>query len=215
MAILRIGAFTKGYAVPASFDNERELERLLAENLQLLVADGATPLLVVAHQLILPDAGRLDILLLVDVDSVPIVVETRLASSIDSRREVVAQAIDDMSAVTQLTVEELNAAASGAVERALWTFAGDDSQDFYRRWTSLAMNLRIARVRLIVAVDELRPDLDRRIKFLAAHSNVDVRCVELAKSRESNGDTYYVPTIVIDTVNPVPRSLASPNIARP
>src|SRR5207244_206785 len=67
MAILRIGAFTKGYAVPASFDNERELERVLAENLQLLVADGATPPVVVAQQLILRDAGRLDLLLLVDV----------------------------------------------------------------------------------------------------------------------------------------------------
>ena len=214
MAILRIGALSKSYTIPASFESEHELERVLADNLQLLVAEGATAPVVVARQLTFPGAGRLNFLLLVDVESIPVVVETRLASSGDSRRDVIAQAIDHISAVAQLTVDQLNAAAGGAVERALWRFGGDDRHDFCRRWTSLAANLRAARVRLLVAVDELRPPLDRRIRFLAEHSNLDIRCVAVAKSRESNGDTCYAPTIVLDTVNPLPEPLPSLKVTR-
>jgi hypothetical protein len=214
MAILRIGSFGKSYMVPASFENEQELERLLAENPQLLVADGATPPVLLSQQLILPDAGKLDLLLL-DVESIPIVVETKLTKSGDCRREVVAQAIDCISAVTQLTVAQLDDAASGAVERALRTFAGDDGNDFDRRWTSLAVNLRAGRVRFIVAVDELRPSLARLIRFLAEHSNLDVQCVAVAKSREPNRDSYYAPTIVLDAVRTSPRPFASPKVTPP
>jgi hypothetical protein len=214
MAILRIGSFGKSYTVPASFENEQELERVLAENLQLLVADGAPPPVLLTQQLILPDAGTLDLLLL-DVESIPIVVETKLAKSGDCRREVVAQAIDCVSALAQLTVAQLDAAAGGAVERALRTFAGDDGNDFDRRWTALAVNLRAARVRFIVAVDEVRPSLARIIRFLAEHSNLDVRCVAVAKSREPDGDTYYAPTIVLDAVRTSPQPLAASKVTPP
>lgn len=181
--------------IPTAFENEQELRRALAEHPHLLVADGAPPPVLLTRHLTLPDAGTLDLLLL-DVDSIPVVVGTTLGRCGDCRREMVGEAIDYISALAQLTVAQLDAAAGGAVERALRTFAGNDRHDCERRRASLAVNLRSARVRFIVAVEELRPSLDRMIRLLAEHSSLDVQCVAVAKCRESNGDTFYAPSTI-------------------
>jgi hypothetical protein len=194
--------------IPTSFENEQELQRVLAENPQLLVADGAPAPVLLTRQLTLPDAGTLDLLLL-DVDSIPVAVGTTLGRCGDCRRDVVAGAIDFISALAQLTVAQLDEAARGAVGRALQTFAGDDRHDFARRRDSLAMNLRSARVKFIVAVEELQPSLHRMIRLLAEHSSLDVQCVAVAKRRQSNGDTYYAPTMV-DSRRSLRQSHAAP-----
>jgi hypothetical protein len=162
--------------IPSSFENEQELQRVLAENPQLLVADGAPPPLLLTRQLTLPDAGTLDLLLL-DVDSIPVVVGTTAGRRGDCPRDVVGEAIDYISALAQLTVTQLDDAARGAVERALRTFAGNDGADFDRRRASLAVNLRAARIKFIVAVEALPPSLHRMIKLLAEHSSLDLQCV--------------------------------------
>jgi hypothetical protein len=179
--------------IPTSFDGEQELQRVLAENPHLLVADGAPPPVLLSQQLTLPDAGTLDLLLL-DVDSIPVVVGTTLGTCSDCPRDVLAEAIDCISALAQLTVAQLDDAALGAVERALKTLAGGDGHDFDRRRASLAVNLRSARVTFIVAVEELRPSLARMIRLLAEHSSLDIRCVAVAKCRQSNGDSCYAPS---------------------
>ena len=181
--------------IPTAFENEQELQRVLAENPQLLVADGAPPPVLLTRHLTLPDAGTLDLLLL-DVDSIPVVVGTTLGRCGDCRRDVVGEAIDYISALAQLTVAELDDAARGAVGRALRAFAGNDGHDFERRWALLAVNLRSARVRFIFAVEELRPSLDRMIRLLAEHSSLDVQCVAVAKCRVANGDTFYAPSTI-------------------
>jgi hypothetical protein len=162
--------------IPPSFENEQELQRVLAENPQLLVANGSPPPLLLTRQLTLPDAGTLDLLLL-DVDSIPVVVGTTLGRGGDCRRDVVGEAIDYISALAQLTVTQLDDAARGAVERALRTFAGDDGADVDRRRASLAVNLRAARIKFIVAVEALQPSLHRMIRLLAEHSSLDLQCV--------------------------------------
>ncbi len=191
MAIVRIGAFGGSCLLPAAFESEEDIARAIAETPQLLVADGGAPPVLVTRHLILPDS-TLDLLFL-DMRSIPIVVESRLAKSDGCRREVVAQVIDDLSALAQLTVAQLDDAAGGAVERALRNVAGNNRHDFDARWTSLAVNLRAARVKFIVAIDELSPSMDRQIRFLAEHSDLDVQCVALAKFRDPSGETYYVP----------------------
>jgi hypothetical protein len=184
--------------IPTSFENEQELQRVLAENPELLVASGTPPPVLLSQQLTMPDAGTLDLLLL-DVDSIPVVVGITLGKCGNCRRDVVAEAIDYISALAQLTVAQLDHAARGAVERGLRTLAGSDGHDFDRRRASLAVNLRTARVKFIVAVEELRPSLARMIRLLAEHSSLDIQCVAVAKCRQSNGDTYYAPSTIIDS----------------
>jgi hypothetical protein len=204
---VRADSSTDSDMVPAPFEDEHELNSVVAENPQLLVAAGAAPPVLLIRQLTLSDAGAPGLLLLLDADSIPIIVGTRLGSSGDGRCEVVAQAIDAMSAVTQLTVAQLDNAAGGAVEGALRTFAAN-GQDLNRRRASLAANLRAAHVTFILAVDELKPFWDRLISYLAEHSNFDVRCVAVARCRESNGDMYYAPTMIVGNIR---SSRPSPN----
>jgi hypothetical protein len=170
--------------IPTSFENEQELQNVLAENPQLLVADGSPPPVLLSQQLTLPEAGTLDLLLL-DVDSIPVVVGTALGPCGDCRRDVVAEAIDYISALAQLTVAQLDHAARGAVERALRTLAGGDGHDFERRRASLAANLRSARVKFIVVAEELGPSLARMIKLLSEHSRLDIQCVAVGSGRVS------------------------------
>jgi hypothetical protein len=162
--------------IPTPFENEQELQRMLAENPQLLVANGAPPPLLLTRRLTLPDAGTLDLLLL-DIDSIPVAVGTTAGRRGDCPRDVVGEAIDSISALAQLTVTQLDDAARGAVERALRTFAGGDGADFDRRRASLAVNLRAARIKFIVAVEALQPSLHRMIRLLAEHSSLDLQYV--------------------------------------
>lgn len=185
---------------------------MLAENPRLLVADGSPPPVLLSQQLTLPDAGTLDLLLL-DVDSIPVVVGTTLGTCGNFRRDMVAEAIDDISALAQLTVAQLDHAARGAVERALRTLAGSDGRDFDRRRASLAANLRSARVKFIVVVEELGPSLARMIKLLAEHSRLDIQCLAVAKCRQANGNTCYAPSTIVGSGR-VPRPIdrtPSPN----
>jgi hypothetical protein len=197
MAILRIGAFGKRCMVPAPFENDDELACVLAENPELLAADGERPPMLVTRSVALPDR-TLDCLLLLDARSIPVVVEPALASMERSGRDLVGDAIDTVSALAQLTVAQLDAAAGGAVERALTSWAEGSRDDFARRWSSLGAHLRAARVRLIAAVDRPTASLDRRIQFLADHSDLEVRCVSVAKFRDEGGDSHYAPTVVFD-----------------
>ena len=198
--------------IPTSFEDEQELQRVLAERPQLLVANGAPAPLLLAQQLTLPDARTLDLLLL-DVDSIPVVVGTTLGRCGDCRRDVVAEAIDAISALAQVTVAQLDEAVGGAVGRALQTFAGNDRHDFDRRRDSLAMNLRSARVKFIVAVEELQPSLHRMIRLLAEHSSLDVRCVAVAKHRQSNGSTTCAASTMVDSRKSFRLSQAAPKLA--
>ena len=87
MPILRTGPNGSAYLEPVAFENEAELERVLTENPRLMVPDGAIPPILVASQVVLPEAGRLDLLFIND-DALPIAVETKLARNRESRREV-------------------------------------------------------------------------------------------------------------------------------
>ncbi len=199
---------------PASFGNEQELQTALAENPQLLVAGGAAPPILLIPRLTLRDVGTIDLFLLA-AESIPIVVATTVGTTGDGRREMVARAIDCIAALARLTVEQLDMAAGGAVERTLTTLAGGNRDEFDRRWTVLGVNLRAARVRFVVAVDERRPSLDRTIRFLAEHSSLDVQCVAVARCRDSNGDTYYASTMIPDTAGDPSGPLASSPGTRP
>ena len=193
---------------PASFENEQELQTALAENPQLLVAGGATPPILLIPRLTLRDVGTIDLFLLA-AESIPVVVATTVGTAGDGRREMVARAIDSIAALARLTVEQLDMAGGGAVERTLTTLAGGNRDEFDRRWTLLGVNLRAARVRFVVAVDERRPSLDRTIRFLSEHSSLDVQCVAVARCRASNGDTYYASTMIPDAAGDPSGPLAS------
>ena len=174
---------------PTPYRDESELEAAIAASPMLVQSPGDAPLALVRAQVSLPDTGRLDIVL-VDSDGLPVVVEVKLARNGESRRDVVAQVVDYVATLTQLTVDELDALVDGSLEIALRSFDGETDEDdsaFEKRWQAAGVNLRAGLARIVVALDEAPDYLVRIIRFLAQHSNLDVRLVTVAK--------YYSATV--------------------
>jgi hypothetical protein len=185
-------------APPVRFENEHELETILAEQVTLLRTPSDGPLAFVARQVRLADAGTLD-LLCVDADGLPVAIEVKLARNA-TRRAVIAQIVDYLSALTAMTVDELDQEVDGDLEAALNTFnTEDDPGGFERRWKALGANLRAGLARIIVAMDESPSDLGRIVRFLSEHSNLDIRLVTISKYVDAGVGTVYVPNVVVST----------------
>lgn len=197
-------------SVPLSvveFDSEQELENLIAEHPELLADDGdadeaqAPALFFVAKQLRLPGAGKLD-LLFVTNDGLLVVVEVKLAKNNEARREVVAQAIDYVSALTSLTIDELDERVNGRLRDALQKTAGVDLDSLWRRASA---KLRDRKVRLVVALDDAEPGLERMFWFLEGSSRLDVQLLTVQKYKRDGGAIYVSRTRVESTSNEASR----------
>lgn len=196
----------------ASYEDEAELARVLAEEPDLLRAPGDGRLALIGRQVPLADAGTLD-LLFADEDGLPVAVEVKLARNGEARRQVVAQAVDYLSALMQLTADELDLQLNAGVKKALERLddgpGGDQADEndeldapgqqngFARRWQAFAGNLRAGRARLIVALDEAPPDLRRIMQFLAERSRLDIRLVTISKFGDPGVGAAYVPTVIV------------------
>jgi hypothetical protein len=182
----------------AEFVDEAELEAILSNSPQLLMKPSDPAVVRVANQIDLPESGLLDILL-VNSNGLPIAVEAKLARNGQSRREIVAQVIDYVSCLTELTVDELDNLVDGSLERALRSFdSTPDNVAFERRWQAVAANLRAGLARVVLALDEAPPELQRMARFLAENSNLDMQLVTVSKFADQPGGTVYTPQFLLD-----------------
>ena len=145
------------------FSNEAELQKLLADNPSLLQNEAEPSLAFVKSEVKLGSSGFLD-LLLINSDGLPIAVEVKLQKNPKSRREVVAQAIDYITALTDKTVDELDEETGAQLSQAIRSFDESDVE-FERRWRAIGANLRAGLARLIVAVDGSNPGLNECFVF--------------------------------------------------
>lgn len=181
------------------FDNEDQLQKVVADNPTLLCFDGDAPLALVTREFSLPGAGSLDVLM-VDSEGLPVPIECKLARNPQSRREVVGQIVDYVSILTSLTVDELDHAVDGKLEEALRTFDSQtaDSKDFERRWQQVGTSLRAGQARYVIVIDEVPQDLDRIIRFLIQRSELDIRLVQISRYPDPAGHDLYVPANIVD-----------------
>ena len=103
MPIVRIDALGATELVSSPFDNEFQLEEIVALHPNLLALHQEPRLALVKRQVTLFRAGLLDILM-VNAEGLPIAVEVKLARNSQSRREVIGQLIDYVSILTSFTV---------------------------------------------------------------------------------------------------------------
>lgn len=215
MAIAVRGSDGMRFVAPNGYSNEAELENLLSLSPALLQADEEAPVAFVHSQVDLREAGSLD-LLFVNADGLPIAVEVKLARNAQARREVVAQAIDYLSALTSLTVDELDARVGGRLEPALRSFSEAEAEDeFERRWQAVGANLRAGLARLVVALDEAPSDLERIVRFLARTSDLDVQLMTVQRFVDPGAGEILVPFFVVtrtsqDRVSPTSTSRKPP-----
>lgn len=188
---------------PVEFSNELELELVLKEHPELLQDDNdvdvesATRVAFVDSQLHLPEgAGILD-LLFVTSDGLPVAVEVKLLRNAQARREVVAQAIDYLSALTSLTVDELDELVGGRLQQELQKLVPpSDDKGFDRLWRSVGTNLRAGRARLVVALDDAPSGLERIFRFLTDHASLDVQLVTVGQYPSKAGKVFVSRTRV-------------------
>jgi hypothetical protein len=173
-----------------SFTNEAELQRLLADNPSLLQNEAEPSLAFVKSEINLGSSGFLD-LLLINSDGLPIAVEVKLQKNAESRREVVAQAIDYITALTDKTVDELDEETGSQLSQAIRSFDESDVE-FERRWRAIGANLRAGLARLIVAVDGSNPGLERMLRFLAEKSELDVQLVVVEQYKGASDLRVFV-----------------------
>jgi hypothetical protein len=177
------------------FENENQLENLLAGSPELLQDDGGSDIELVARQVDLRGTGRLD-LLFVTGEGLPIVVEVKLAANPESRREVLAQAIDYLSSLTALTVDELDEKVGNSLEKALRKLTGD--AEFDKIWTAVGTNLRAGRARVVVALDEAPLGLERVFRYLARYSDLDIQLLTVQRYFTPNLGEVFVPQLLVD-----------------
>ena len=181
----------------ADFEAETHLQEILAKSPDLLRQVDEKPFALVTRELSLRDAGSLDILL-VSSDGLPIAVEVKLEANGTSRREVVAQAVDYLSALTTYTNDELEEATSGKLSLALRSFEADTPQDvFERRWAAVGANLRAGMARLLIAIDTAPAGLERIVRFLAESSELDIQLVAIERYPVQGENDVVVPRFLV------------------
>jgi hypothetical protein len=173
-----------------SFASESELQKLIAENPSLLQDETEAPLAFVKSEVNLGSSGSLD-LLLINKDGLPVAVEVKLQRNAESRREVVAQAIDYITALTHMTVDELDEETDAQLSQAIRSF-DENEAEFERRWRTIGANLRAGLARLIVAVDATNSGLERMLRFLAEKSELDVQLVVVEQYRGTSDLRVFV-----------------------
>jgi|GEM_PF-1654041 len=188
---------------PIRFSREEELEKVLMDHPELLQDDNeaederATTIKFVFRQLGLPEwADKLD-LLFVSSDGLPIVVEVKLGENAEARRAVIGQAIDYLSALTSLTVDELDERVGGRLEQVLQELARDDDQEFEHLWREVGSHLRAGEARLVVALDDAPPALERIFRFLTdAWPKLDVQLLTVQQYPDKAGKIFVSRTRV-------------------
>lgn len=189
--------------LPSGFALERDLKDLLKQCPELLRDDsesdgGDTPQIKLVGEEINLEAGDID-LLFVDSSGRLILVETKLNVNPGARRQIVAQAIDYLSALTQLTARELNTKVGGKLKLSLADLAGDDEEGekFDSLWESAERNLRAGRTRVVMALDKAPQSLERIFLLLTQKSELDVRLLAIERYAPATDEEIIVTRFVV------------------
>lgn len=187
----------------SDFAFEKDIEALIESCPEAVAAEDDTAATrFVARQVAL-GAGIADVVLL-DGDMRLTLVEVKRGQNAEARREVVGQAFDYVSALADMTFEEVDRCMAGALAQAVAAFAGDDVEadeeardpvETLRR--SCAANLRAGRIRVAVVVDDAPADLQRIIGYLARRANLDIRLITLTQYKLPDGTTAVVPRVLV------------------
>jgi len=157
--------------------------------------------------------------LFVDQNSILTLVETKLFQNPESRREVIGQIIEYAanaekfwaggSARQKATEFWSNQDPPKELDKILQNEFGEDLdiEDF---WRKVEENLKNDKIRLIIATDELRPEVRRMIEYLNNEmQNTEVLGLELKFYGEKTDSMVLVPRLVGQTQSSIDKSVAN------
>lgn len=190
------------------FDEEAELQKLLAEHPELLEGTQIRPdnprrwILITREQgiAVTGDAAArwsLDVLV-IDQDATPTLVEVKLGSNTDVRRKVVGQMLDYAAHAHTLNAGDLRKTfdpQSGAEER-LAALLKDEEIDPDTFWETVADNLKNRNIRLLFVADAIPDELAHIVDFLNEKMrDIQVLAVEIKQFRGETLQTL-VPRVI-------------------
>jgi len=194
MPAIRIGEGSELAQQPEPFRNEYELQEILAEHPVLLVDRDDSALVTITREFPL-ESGFADIFL-IDSNGLPVIVEVKLAWSVESRREVVGQLCDYLSAMSNLAPDAVNARTEGLLEETFQSMAcaegAENPEDrFVRVKSNFASYLRTGQIRGIIVLDAAPDDLIREFSYLNEHSDLDLRLLVVERYRLGRNEYFY------------------------
>ena len=173
------------------YRNEKELQEFLAEHPEVLKEEDSE--LWTVKREITTEAGRVDIMDLAS-DGTVTIVEVKLDKNHESRRDVLAQIFDYISALSEYSYYELNKASNNALNELIDDRDAIKNSDDMRRL--IEENLHNCLVRLVIAVDKSNEDLKRLIEFVTEHSDLRVDLIEIKKYFNNGEYIYNVNSVV-------------------
>ena len=169
------------------YDVEKALEDRLVRCTELLAGAQMTPeeprrWLLIRQQFPLRSRGGNDWgadILFLDQDAVPTIVEVKRADNRELRRMVVGQVLDYAASLRYGTAdlirrefEQRTGSAEDWPQELLDHVAGGDPEQF---WMAVADNVADGRVRVVIAADEIPPDVQAVVEYL----NEQLRSAEI------------------------------------
>jgi hypothetical protein len=161
-----------------NYGSEADLQKLLFDSPDLIPACAAS---AVVREFAIPEAGFVD-LLCVDEYATVTLVECKLAANGEIRRGVIGQIFAYASGLQGMSTERFaeafaNRAGTSLVAAVQERASGEvDPDDFF---AALGEALASGTFRLVVAVDEITPELRRIVEFLNGHLKDSVALMAL------------------------------------
>lgn len=185
----------------SAFSNEKELQDLVKLSPTLL--PGGDPLAVV-DELSIPGVGYVD-LVGVGADGQLVIVECKLKANPEIRREVIGQVLAYAGGIWRMSYEEFRAAFEHRAGTSLYSAVQSATSTQLEEpalVAAITANLEAGAFRLVVAVDQITPELRTIIEFVNSHTieTVQVQALELDYSRD--GDVELLDPVVygVETV---------------
>lgn len=194
MPAIRIGEGSELAQQPEPFKNEYELQEILAGHPVLLVDRDDSALVTICREFPLGN-GFAD-LFLIDSNGLPVIVEAKLARNEESQCEIIGQLCDSLSAMRNLTPDEVNERSAGLLEETLQSMAGAEGEEnpadrLALVKSNVASYLRAGQIRGIIVLDAAPDDLIREFSYLNEHSDLDLRLLVVERYRLGRHEYFY------------------------
>jgi hypothetical protein len=154
--------------------------------------------------------------LYVDQKGILTLVETKLIQNPGARREVIGQIIEYAANANEFWASggarryatEFWSKQNRELDLVLQEQLGEDV-DIEELWSNVEVNLRVGRIRLIIAADEIYPEVRRMIEYLNREmQNVEVLGLELRCYGESESSLVLVPRLLGQTQDAIDRKIS-------
>jgi hypothetical protein len=149
----------------------------------------------------LPGAGSSDVILINSAGDI-VVVECKLAKNPEKKRTVIGQVLDYASSLTALSYDDLDARVAREHKRPLHQMmeervpAEEWDQDQFQ--IAVSGTLASGRFKLVIAIDEMDPDLARILHYVSSQGKLSIFGLELRYHKQDD-----VEVIIPHIANPV------------